>query len=281
MKWSKLKNIIILILLILNLFLLFLVGGRVQQREEAQEELEKSTIAFLKKNGIQVEGEIVPWDAQYELLVTDRDQGEEERIARMVLKEVKERKVGFGIAYSGEGGTVRFYQDGRFSINYESGHGKSIQNIESQGLRYLKGLGIEAKSQKVQSDVGEKSISVLQTFQEQPIFNCEIKLEYQDGCLNMIEGFRLMGEPKVMKEQHGLTAPTLLVRFMESALEESNHLTEIRAITQGYLYSPSTSARAKLIPVWRVETDQGEMFLNCMTGKVEKPSAWLHQGSDT
>ncbi|MDF2838599.1 MAG: hypothetical protein K0S60_302 [Evtepia sp.] len=94
MEWSKLKNIIILILLILNLFLLFLVGGRAQQRAEAQEEIKKSTIAYLLKNGIKVDEKIVPWDAQYDLQMADRDQEEEERLARMILKEVKERKVG-------------------------------------------------------------------------------------------------------------------------------------------------------------------------------------------
>ncbi|MDF2838600.1 MAG: hypothetical protein K0S60_303 [Evtepia sp.] len=92
----------------------------------------------------------------------------------------------------------------------------------------------------------------------------------------MIQGLRLIGKPKVTTEQqHGLTASTLLTCFMESVSKTGNHYTEIQEITQGYLYSAGNSARAKLIPTWRIKTDQGEVLLNCMTGKVETPSSWL------
>lgn len=279
MEWSKLKNIIIIILLLLNLFLLLLVGGRAQQRAAAQEEMKKSTISFLQKNGIKVEEKIVPWDGQYELQMTERDQEEEARLARMILKEVKERKVGNAVEYSGERGTVCFYQDGRFSVHFNSEQGESFQNVETQAKSYLENLGLQVKTVAVYNDGTTKTVDLLQTLDESPIINCIIKMECQDGRLSCIAGWRLMGVPTVMTEQqHGLTASTLLTRFVEAVLKGDSRCTEILTITQGYLYSTgSLSAQAKLIPAWLIETDQGEVLLNCITGKVEPSSSWLNQ----
>lgn len=279
MEWSKLKNIIIIILLLLNLFLLLLVGGRAQQRSDAQEEMKKSTITFLQTNGIHLDEKIVPWDENCNLQMTERDLDQEERLARIFLNEVRERKVGPAVEYSGDNGMVRFYQDGRFSVHFASEYGEGFQNIKTQIAKYFKQLGISVKLLEVNEQERNTTVLLLQTSDGYPVFNCEIEAQFQGAHLSSIQGWRLLGEPTTSTEQqHGLTASTLLTRFVETVLEKNIRCTEIRAITQGYLYSTgSLSARAKLIPAWLLETDQGEVLLNCMTGEVESSALWKHQ----
>jgi regulatory protein YycI of two-component signal transduction system YycFG len=279
LEWSKLKNIIIIILLLLNLFLLLLVGGRAQQRIAAQEETKKSTISFLKKNGIQVEENMVPWDSKCTLQTTERDRKEEERLANLFLEVVKERKIGSAVEYSSERGMVRFYQDGRFSVFFNPEQGKQFQNIETQCVQYLEKLGLAVKLLETQQNGTSVKLSLIQKIEQYPVFNCEIEIECQDGRMISIQGWRIMGEPTPSADQQqGQTASTLLTHFMEAVMEGTIRCSEIRGITQGYLYSTgSLSSQEKLIPVWRIETDQGDVLLNCMTGKVETASVWLHQ----
>lgn len=271
MEWSKLKNIIILLLLLLNLFFLILVGERVQQRNVVEESMKQSTIELLNKNGILISKEMVPWDSTSKAYVTQRDRTEEERIAHLVLKEMKEQTQGLGVEYIGEQGLVQFYPDGRFLIRLHVDQEDEVADQERYAVNYLRKLGLQVKPIAVQTDGTIVKITMYQTLDQLPIFTCKMEAEFQDGRLSTICGCRLMGQSEVSNElNQGLSASDLLVRFMGAVMDGEFRCTEIRSIEQGYLYSSgSLSSKAKLTPVWLFETDQGEQLLNCMTGERE------------
>jgi len=280
LEWSKLKSIIILLLLLSNLFLLVLVGGRAQQRATALEEMKKSTISYLQKSGITLSEDMVPWEKSCQVFMTERNQAEEERIASFVLKEINGRSLGAAVEYSGVSGTVRFYQDGRFLILLREGQPiKDSTELTSYAAKYLNGLGLRVELYEVKQEGDRVRVSFLQTLEELPIFTCKIDMEYEEGSLVKIQGWRLLGEATVdHEEKGGLTAATLLFRFVEEMKKENIEYKEIRSITQGFVYSTgSLSSQAKLLPVWRIETDKGQRILNCTTGKFEALSTWMHE----
>ena len=55
MPWTKLKNIILLILVMTNLFLLAFVLGQAWQNDRAREQTWENALLFLRERGVQVE----------------------------------------------------------------------------------------------------------------------------------------------------------------------------------------------------------------------------------
>ena len=60
MEWSRIKNIVIIILLLLNAFLLFIVVSREVQDTYSRENARRSAITILRDNGVILEEETVP-----------------------------------------------------------------------------------------------------------------------------------------------------------------------------------------------------------------------------
>lgn len=271
MQWSKLKNIIILVLLLLNLCLLFPAGGRQRQGHRADDELRHSTVVFLENKGIQVSEETVPWEEPCFVQTTERDQQAEARLATAILGENQGNTVGGAMQYTGVGGTVRFYPDGKVLVLLSESDGDSTSDIERHALEYMANLGIHLVRTETSTPRGETNLNFLQMTKGSPVFTCKIEMRYQDGQLRSITGWRLFGEVRQEAlNQEPLTAPTRLLRLVEAMRVDDITCAEIRSITQGYIHSTtSLSAKSTLIPVWRIETDTQSLLLNCMTGNLE------------
>ncbi len=87
MEWPKLKNIIILILLLVNAFLLIMVG--VQERDTAQyrEQTITDMVNVLERNGIHLDRDRVPEELDLTALTVERDQESEAALAAALLGE--------------------------------------------------------------------------------------------------------------------------------------------------------------------------------------------------
>lgn len=278
MERSRLKNIVIIVLLILNLCLLLLAGGRNRQETLAQEELRQNTVAFLKKNGISVLENQIPWDEPGCVQTTERNAEEERRLAKATLGTIKDNASGIAVEYMGERGTARFYLDGRFLISLKEGSTDKMHDPEHQAQKYLQKLGFEVVRVESKTEGDQTKLVFLQLAEGIPVFTCEIEVLYQNGELRCVQGWRLQGEvQKNNTNQKSLTTPTLLARFVSEIREKGLPCSEIKSITQGYVYSTGAlSSQSTLLPVWRVETDQTNLLLNCVTGKLESAEHWLH-----
>lgn len=278
MERARLKSIVIIVLLILNLCLLLLAGGRDRQEKLAQEELRLNTVAFLQKNGISVLENQIPWDELGCVQTTERSGEEERRLAEAMLGTIKDNATGIAVEYTGDRGTARFYLDGRFLLSLKEGSTDKVHDPEHQAQKYLQKLGFEVVRVESKTEGDQTKLVFLQLAEGIPVFTCEIEVLYQNGELRRVQGWRLQG--KVQKDntnQKSLTTPTLLARFVTEIRKNGLSCSEIRAITQGYVYSTGAlSSQSTLLPVWRMETDQTNLFLNCVTGKLESAEQWLH-----
>ena len=63
MEWSKVKNIIILILLALNGILLFLAAGREYEYRRYQEKARTEVLTTMAANGVSLKADVLPEDA--------------------------------------------------------------------------------------------------------------------------------------------------------------------------------------------------------------------------
>ena len=85
MPWSKLKNIILMILLVTNLCLLVLVGGQELQNSRLKSRAREDTIQLIRGRGVQVEENLIPQSMTLRPQTVQRDLDWEERTAAALL----------------------------------------------------------------------------------------------------------------------------------------------------------------------------------------------------
>lgn len=106
MAWPKIKNIIILMLLVTNLCLLAFVGWREIRDWQLQDKALEQAVSFLAERGIQVDERIVPRSAELPPMGMERDLEEEQTLAAALLGDglTREERSGEVYVYAGERG---------------------------------------------------------------------------------------------------------------------------------------------------------------------------------
>ena len=120
MEWSKLKNIIILMLAAVNVMLLVLVLSRQWESRSYSENAREDAVAILWETGrIRVERDALPDEMDLPVLTVTRDPELELRQAEALLGALSGEPS--SMRYEGERGTAQFYANGGFSAELEAG----------------------------------------------------------------------------------------------------------------------------------------------------------------
>jgi hypothetical protein len=269
---AKLKNIVLLILLAVNLCLLVLVGvqerGEIRSREQTQEDM----LAVLENNGIHMERADLPRELELTPMTVEREQDAEADLAQALLGACSVSDLGSGrYAYASALGTAEFRSNGNFSFTFSD----AAQPVEQGGeeahaLAAMEQIGFTGVVLSCQRGDGQVTVTVRQTWQGLPVLSCQATLEYRDGCLRSITGQRLMGTPQPVAERAELiSVPTALLCFLQGITTLGDLCSEITAMTAGYRLT-TTAEATRLIPVWYVTTDTGAYSLNALTGALER-----------
>lgn len=123
MAWPKIKNIIILMLLVTNLCLLAFVGWREIRDWQLQDKALEQAVSFLAERGIQVDERIVPRSAELPPMGMERDLEEEQTLAAALLGDglTREERSGEVYVYAGERGLLQCHSSGEFWADFQSG----------------------------------------------------------------------------------------------------------------------------------------------------------------
>ena len=112
MRWSKIKNIIILLLLIVNVCLLAMVGLRAGRTAYNQRQTQEKTVKILEQNGIAFQPEHLPGDMTLtgqRLTQAAPTQAEAEALVGAVTQTAA---VGSTVTYTGEKGVAAISASG-------------------------------------------------------------------------------------------------------------------------------------------------------------------------
>ena len=85
MEGSKIKNIVIVILVLLNLFLLVLSGGRRLAEVRSRDQARTEAIGIIRANGIGLDDDVVPRRIGHQTLQATRDMDRESELAAGLL----------------------------------------------------------------------------------------------------------------------------------------------------------------------------------------------------
>lgn len=141
-----------------------------------------------------------------------------------------------------------------------SGEECSLESV----AELLKSIGINAdiiytgSSAVLSGSYGEKN---------EPVFNAVLTVA-QEGDAFVIFGNWYFGEPVPAGEDTEHGAAGLIVSFADGLISKDAEFSKIISIEKGYLTQTITNVGAKLIPVYRIETDGGAYYINALDAAV-------------
>jgi len=271
MQWSKLKNIMLLILLATNLFLLFLLGQRNWSSQRYEASARTDALAILSKNGIVMQEETLPHDITLLSATVSRDREREaELLAPLLGGTVFEESLGGSqYFYSGEKGHAYFRGRGEFDLHLIPGAYSLDGSMEQHAAATLALMGFDAVPAGVSGTPEDGTVTLIQLWQNTPVLSCTVQVSYTDGCLTSVSGTRLSGTPSP-GTSHSLSSVTGLLRFLELFTQSGDVCNRINVMQGGYRLITGPSGPSTLVPVWYFATDTGAYLLDMSENQLRK-----------
>lgn len=270
MEWSKIKNIILLILLITNLFLLCLVGFQRWNTAHYQSGARADALSVLAKNRIEMDKDALPNDLSLPLASVTRDREGEAAMLAPLLGQVTEEALGGGqFLYSSEKGQAYLRSRGEFTITLTPGSYPLSGDMGDHALDMMELMGFEGMVVSTDADADSGSVILLQLWNDVPILTCRVQVTYHEGMLTSISGVRLTGTPTDTGTLE-LSAVTGLLRFLEQFIESGDVCSQVTVMQAGYQLTSGLSDPATLTPIWYFMTDSGAYTLDAVTAELKK-----------
>ena len=166
MEWSKLKNIIIIMLAAVNLFLLVLVVHRQWESRSSYESAREDALAVLwETSRIRLEREILPEELDLTPMSVTRDPELEETQAAALLGELTASPPE-ALRYVGAKGAAQFYVDGEVSAEFRTGaYPLAGAEPEEFAVDLLATIGFEAQVMSTEESGGETVVTLRQCWE--------------------------------------------------------------------------------------------------------------------
>ena len=275
MEWPRLKNIILLILLLVNGFLLVLVGTRYTESVQYERTALELTLVRLEARGIRVEADGLASAGDLAPLTVERDPDRELRLAQALLggEAVQADNRGGGLyLYQNSGGAVSVRAGGELSAELAGGPGLSAGgNPERHAAGLLKKMGVDGSQIGVTEEDGWTRVRFRQTRGGRPLFSCEVEFAYSDDTLRSVQGALLATPDGAAEQAQVMTLPTALTRFSEEITATGDVCSAIQSMEPGWRGTVQPmSGGVRLAPAWLVTTDTAQYYLDCATGALTR-----------
>ena len=269
MPWSKLENIILVILVLTNLCLLVSVMGQRLHSSALRSQARDNAVRFLQSRGVQLEESLVPQTVSLLPQLVERDlEGEAACAAALLQGAVRaEARGGEVYRYDNENGAVQFHSDGVFSAELAPGVFPVGEEPEKTCLELLSWLGFQGE---LLGREGEE-FTFRQLWEGDPVFNQQVTVRCRKGYVHsMTGGRRLVGAPQGDPSRTVITPATALIELFNGVTALGDVCSRVDRIEEGYVSAASLSGPMTLTPVWRVTTDTGAYQVDAVTGGVSR-----------
>jgi len=261
----RLKNIAIMILIFLNLFLLGIWGRHLWQERSTQRRMEQELHQLCLSQGLSLAEDIdlsVPPPASLSLI---RSLEDEAKMAAFILEEeVSAEDEGGGIySYTGRLGTVRFRSNGAFSFTPRSYPAASPEDLCDAFCETF-GYSVTLRNQ---TDT-ESIVTATQMADESSIYNSFVTFLFTDGVLSSLSGTYVSPSSSTVLQENRITRTTALVRILDNLVPSGTIFSEIVSIHPVYELQSTTASPLLLAAKWEVNTDTGRFYVDCSTGTI-------------
>lgn len=251
MNTARLKNIVILILLLANAFLLVLLFSRRAEENASHERSVAQLTALLNADGIAFDSALLDGLPDTVLSVQPaRDLAAEQALAEGIIGSVTSIDSGGAL----EAAVSRAVDDpAEFCADLCVPLGYRTFDVLSDGARTV--------------------ITASRFVGELEVCNASLIFTFSGSTLTTVTGTFLPPIDTSESGETALDAVTALVRFLDYRNASGAVCTGITWLSAGYLVQSTTSAPLQLVPVLRVDTDVYSYYVNIVSGEVSRVSA--------
>ena len=271
MDRSKLKNIIVLILLALNLFLLAAVISDKGQSGRVRQQGWQAAVSALEGAGVSVSDDIdgtIDAPLVYSLR---RSASAERAMLERLLGRVSAEDLGGNIWYynsakgqaflRGSGETDMLLSAGVWSVGRDSARAV---------LRLAEKLGLSCDEDSlVQDSRDEGEYTVNCAWKGGRVYNAQLTFYLSGDSLIMVTGTRIFDDVEQESGDGVMDELTAMMRFYELLIREDWSCARLEGVDVGYVQSVTVSDASTLTPVWHFSTDTGQLYINAVTGRIE------------
>ncbi len=262
MSAGKVKNLIILILLLVCGFLLALVlPARLEARRRSEENTRRLRELMAEAD---VTLECALPDAP-DLRAAEFSNGGAlyaDVVTALLGDIVLSQQSAYRTEYTADGGTLLLSADG-FSASLHDREAAADPRAEAEAL--LARFGMTAFSLRSEEAEDALRFSVTPQLYGAPLFSAELVFVYRDSVLTEVSGLPLREScVTVTGQKRCCTAQDALVAFWGARLSLGWVGSRVEGVSQGYLLADAS----RLQPVWRIETDTGAYYVDGLTRNV-------------
>ena len=276
MEWHRLKNVIILILLLLNGFLLILAWGRWIEAAQYDKAALDQTVEVLASRGIEVDSNNLSSAGDLLPLSLERDLEAEQKLVRALLDEpVEADNRGGGLyLYQGILGEVSIRAGGELSAVLTDDPAWDADSPEDHAAALLKKMGVSAQTLGWSNQDGRAVVRFRQLWDNVRVFSCEVEFVYENGRLRTVQGTLLTAGQGTEEAGEALSLPTALMRFLDGVTATGDVCSAIRSMEAGYrVVSQPLSGGVRLTAVWLVSSNTADYYLDGITGALTRLTA--------
>lgn len=272
MEWRRVKTIIIVILLLVNGFLLVLVGARRGEERRYEQSALDRTLQVLAENGIQVTGdEILSADPRQPASVERSVQAETRAVSALLGESVEGANRGGGLyIYRTDRGQVSFRSGGELSTVLEDDPWWHTDDPLAHAAALVSGMKLKLELTDARVSGGSGQVVYRQSLDGAPVFSCRLVFTYEDGRLCEVSGSLLAVDGVTAESGQLLSLPTVLLRFLDDVLDTGDVVSAILAVEPGYLTTQSFTGTVRLTPVWRISTNTADYYVDGVTGELTR-----------
>ena len=266
MERARLKNIIILILAMLNCFLLGSMAVQRLQADSAQTRLAQELSRLFASDGILLDAAAVPTTSSPVVRTPIRSTEEDRLLAVFFLgEELNTQDEGGGIyTCRSSRGEALFRSNGSFEVRLLADQQDAAPLIQ----RFCQ----EFHYQDLEWDLSYNSgtVSALQYVDDCPVPDASATFHVAEGRLLSVSGIHLP-QTSTVSDEKPLTAVTALTIFLQERRRSGVVISSVSEVYPCYRLQTTTVSPMTLSPAWCIITNTGKCYVNASTGAVTLP----------
>lgn len=270
MQSSRLKNIIILILALTNLFLLAALTVRSTEEQSSHRQASQELVALFEKVSITLDEAVIPSGRAPEGRLLTRDEDLDQKVAQHLLGRdlTREDRGGGILAYAGSGGgSIQFRTSGAFDA---SGPFEGDQDPEAFCRSFCRAFDYQDLTFSLAG--GSGTAAARQVYDSCPVINCTITFTITEGRVTAISGTHLpdtyTGVYTGPDGSGPISAVTALTTFLDARRQIGAVVSAVTEVYACYELQSSAASPMTLVPTWCIVTDIGYFYVNCYTSAV-------------
>jgi len=268
--WPKVKTVLIVFLLVVNLILGSVYASRILENVRLDREMVENAVLSLKRLGVTVQKELLEKKTQklYTMEV-ERDKGFEKSAFTAIVGEGEVEDLGSGILrINGTGGMAKLSGDGIFQVSLSGFDRLEVPVSGTEAALYIfKKMGISAADDELAAYTTGNGYTIegTQRINGKTVFNRKYEMRFDDRGLYSMQGGRILGKPLVCDDTPSVSVVTALFAFVDEMNKIGTPCLEILDAELGYYAKSSAPGFTQIIPVWRIKSDLGERYMNAVT----------------